>query len=240
MRSKILPFAISLLYLLFITKDLSAQVKIGTNPTVIESNSNLEVEASTTGRKFKVDKATGKITIADGTQTNFSVLTSDADGKASWTKLSFQSFGSFPRMMVTGATTGELTDGVRVNLTYPNIQIVMSGFTYQSTDGQVRAVEGSYIVETFLTIENSEGCTGTSVMGLEVELMRNGEVIDYPILDEKLTPVYHDKYITKVSEVIGLVTGDYVSFSILPTIKSPQAGCTIKVTKGDLKMTYIP
>jgi hypothetical protein len=43
----------------------NAQVKIGTNPTTIEATSNLEVEASTTGRKVKVDKTTGQVTIAD-------------------------------------------------------------------------------------------------------------------------------------------------------------------------------
>jgi hypothetical protein len=61
-----------------------AQVKIGTNPTTIEANSNLEVEASTTGRKVKVDKTSGQVTIADGTQGQGKVLTSDANGGASW------------------------------------------------------------------------------------------------------------------------------------------------------------
>jgi hypothetical protein len=62
----------------------NAQVKIGTNPTTIEATSNLEVEASTAGRKVKVDKTTGQMTIADGTQGNGKVLTSDANGGASW------------------------------------------------------------------------------------------------------------------------------------------------------------
>jgi hypothetical protein len=61
-----------------------AQVKIGTNPTTIEPNSNLEVEASTPGRKTKVDKTTGQVTITDGTQGAGKVFTSDADGGGSW------------------------------------------------------------------------------------------------------------------------------------------------------------
>lgn len=61
-----------------------AQVKIGTNPTTIEPNSNLEVEASTPGRKMKVDKTTGQVSIADGTQGAGKVLTSDAAGGTSW------------------------------------------------------------------------------------------------------------------------------------------------------------
>ena len=61
-----------------------AQVKIGTNPTTIEPNSNLEVEASTPGRKMKVDKTTGQVSIADGTEGAGKVLTSDATGGSSW------------------------------------------------------------------------------------------------------------------------------------------------------------
>jgi len=61
-----------------------AQVKIGTNPTTIEPNSNLEVEASTPGRKMKVDKTTGQVSIADGTEGVGKVLTSDATGGTSW------------------------------------------------------------------------------------------------------------------------------------------------------------
>lgn len=61
-----------------------AQVKIGTNPTTIEPNSNLEVEASTAGRKTKIDKTTGQVSIADGTEGAGKVLTSDAAGGTSW------------------------------------------------------------------------------------------------------------------------------------------------------------
>lgn len=61
-----------------------AQVKIGTNPTTIEPASNLEVEAATAGRKVKVDKTTGQLTIKDGTEGSGKVLTSDAVGGASW------------------------------------------------------------------------------------------------------------------------------------------------------------
>ena len=66
------------------SSNVFAQVKIGTNPTTIEPNSNLEVEASTAGRKTKVDKTTGQVTIADGTEGAGKVLTSDAVGGTSW------------------------------------------------------------------------------------------------------------------------------------------------------------
>lgn len=70
--------------LLFSSSPIFAQVKIGTNPTTIESSSNLEVEASTPGRKMKVDKVTGQVTIADGTEGTGKVLTSDTAGGTSW------------------------------------------------------------------------------------------------------------------------------------------------------------
>lgn len=60
------------------------QVKIGTNPTTIDPNNNLEVEASTPGRKVSVNKTTGKVTIADGSQGSEKILTSDANGVATW------------------------------------------------------------------------------------------------------------------------------------------------------------
>ncbi|WP_254411174.1 hypothetical protein [Dyadobacter diqingensis] len=63
---------------------LFAQVKIGTNPTTINPANNLEVEAATTGRKTSVNKTTGQVTIADGTEGNGRMLTSDAVGGASW------------------------------------------------------------------------------------------------------------------------------------------------------------
>jgi len=61
----------------------NAQVKVGNNPATIGANSNLEVEA-TNGNKTIVNKATGQITIQDGTQGAAKVLTSDANGASSW------------------------------------------------------------------------------------------------------------------------------------------------------------
>ena len=60
------------------------QVKIGTNPTTIDVNNNLEVEASTPGRKVSITKSTGKVTIADGSQGTDKILTSDGNGVATW------------------------------------------------------------------------------------------------------------------------------------------------------------
>lgn len=51
---------------------------------MINPANNLEVESTTAGNKVSIDKTTGKITIADGSQSDQSILTSDANGVATW------------------------------------------------------------------------------------------------------------------------------------------------------------
>jgi hypothetical protein len=93
-----------------------AQVKIGTNPATIEPNSNLEVEASTPGRKMKVDKTTGQVSIADGTEGAGKVLTSDAAGGTSWQS---------PATFISGSPGPEVTVTNNVALTYSGGSIVL-------------------------------------------------------------------------------------------------------------------
>lgn len=79
----------TLFILTWIGFSAKAQVKIGNNPTVIESNNNLEVESATTSgnpaknNKFSVDK-NGKVTIKDGTEGAGKLLVSDANGTVSF------------------------------------------------------------------------------------------------------------------------------------------------------------
>lgn len=58
-------------------------LKVGTNPTMISPSAVFEIE-SRSGNKIKVDKTTGKLTLADGTQGAGKILGSDANGLASW------------------------------------------------------------------------------------------------------------------------------------------------------------
>ena len=62
---------------------LFAQMKVGAHPTVIDHTTNFEVE-SNDGHRFKVKKETGKVEIIDGSQGNDKILTSDANGVATW------------------------------------------------------------------------------------------------------------------------------------------------------------
>ena len=240
MRSKTLLIPLLPFLLLFASTDLVAQIKIGTNSTTIEPSSNLEIEASTPGRKFKVDKTTGQLTIADGTQASNAAMISDADGKAKWTLLTPTHLSQFPRLTASGAQTGPLVNGERVNLSYPTMSIGQGGFHIPESGTYKVLYSGWYNIETWLTIENSTGCTGSSFMGLEVSLMYNGQASTFPIVDEKLTPVFEDKYITKASTLVSLPGGAYTSFSILPTIKSPQPGCAVKVVEGSYIISYVP
>jgi hypothetical protein len=64
-----------------------AQVKIGANPSTIDVSSAMEVEAAN-GNKTVVNKTNGQLRIQDGTQGADRVLTSDANGNASWKNIS--------------------------------------------------------------------------------------------------------------------------------------------------------
>ena len=86
----------------FNTAEVSAQVKIGSNPTVINAANNLEVESADPTKKVSVDKTTGKVTIADGSQGAAKVLTSDANGVATWQPMKSTSINSFIQTSATG------------------------------------------------------------------------------------------------------------------------------------------
>ena len=82
--SKMLGSALFAAAMLFNAPEVFAQVKIGSNPTVINAANNLEVESADPKKKVSIDKTTGKVTIADGSQGAAKVLTSDASGVATW------------------------------------------------------------------------------------------------------------------------------------------------------------
>ena len=63
--------------------EINAQLKVGSNATTITANTNLEIE-STNGNKVQVSKDLGKVIIKDGSEAVNKVLTSDANGVATW------------------------------------------------------------------------------------------------------------------------------------------------------------
>ena len=103
---KTLSMAVFAAVMLFNTSEVSAQVKIGSNPTVINAANNLEVESADPTKKVSVDKTTGKVTIADGSQGTNKILTSDVNGVATWQNTATL---RIPQTMFTGYYSGGQT-----------------------------------------------------------------------------------------------------------------------------------
>lgn len=149
--------------LLFFSASLgmNAQQKIGTNPTTISSNTNLEIEA-TNGSKLKVSSDTGKVTIADGTQGAGKILTSDSNGVASWKDQG-------------NATV--IVDGIVVN---PNSNIFFSSASYNDVGVSINFPKaGVYSVKSQLYFRYQTGCqtlnyrwNGVSVLSQSLEEVR--------------------------------------------------------------------
>ena len=214
-----------------------AQVKIGTNSTNIEATSNFEIEASTAGRKMKVDKTTGQITIADGTQEYARVLTSDANGNASWKKIGTESLTPFPSASLGGAKSGVLENGVTQIITFPNLSIAETAWIVDQNGLKVLA-EGKYLAEASFTMENSEGCTGSSLMSLAVSPVINDVVYEGAGTLDRLTPVYSQTFKYKVTNRLSLIFNNQVKYAVKATIVSPQDGCTTKITSGSLSLNF--
>lgn len=104
-RSTAFRFAFIVTASVFATSFASAQVKIGSNPTTIDANNNLEVESNDPTKKVSINKS-GKVTIADGSQGAGYVLTSDANGTATWLPLTS---AKIPQTVFNGAITGLAT-----------------------------------------------------------------------------------------------------------------------------------
>ncbi len=153
-----------------------AQIKIGTNPTTIEPNSNLEVEASTSGRKMKVDKTTGQVTITDGTQGAGKVFTSDAAGAGSW-----QAAG--PSVYVEASNTGSQTvvGGSGFNRIIMPTEIVDIGDNYNPATSQFTVPTTGYYMVMGRT--SKDVTNNVSEHQLSFVLLVNGTLATKDILD---------------------------------------------------------
>jgi hypothetical protein len=130
-----------------------AQVKIGSNPTTIDPNNNLEVEASTPGRKTAINKTTGQVTIQDGTEGTGKIFTSDAVGGASWQSVSLTAFAAsqggrenFPQ----SANAGQLG-----NITFPGETTDPTNSFTPSTGTFVTPAAGHYVLFGSTQFDNS-------------------------------------------------------------------------------------
>ncbi|WP_254411165.1 hypothetical protein [Dyadobacter diqingensis] len=154
------------------TSSAFAQVKIGTNPTTINAANNLEVEASTAGRKTSIDKTTGKVTIADGSEGTAKILTSNATGLATWTTPAAQD----AEVMFSGRlNVNQILPVATITKINFNLEFFDKGNNFDLTTDQLTAPTSGYYtincgftrsgtqqnsIAAFLYVNNVEGGEG--------------------------------------------------------------------------------
>lgn len=196
---------------LLLSSSVMAQVKIGTNPTTIDPNNNLEVEASTPGRKTAINKTTGQVTITDGTQAAGKVFTSDANGGGSWQTsgvgcASFDARGD-------NTTTPVVNTGVYtpVALIANNIVYSPSG-AYNNTTGEYTIpADGFYIFHGSVGTYNvAVGLTGARNTSIDLVSVSKG------LLSHTVSPelAYGVGAWQDVTSANFFTAGDKVSFQI--------------------------
>ncbi|WP_426293912.1 hypothetical protein ACN9ML_01900 [Dyadobacter endophyticus] len=188
-----------------------AQVKIGSNPTTIDPNNNLEVEASTPGRKTAINKTTGQVTITDGTQAAGKVFTSDANGGGSWQTsgagcASFDAKGDNTTTPVVN--TGEYTP---VTLIANNIVYSASGAYNNATGEYTIPADGFYLFHGSVGTYNvSIGTTGSRNTSIDLVSASKG------LLSHTVSPelVYGVGAWQDVTSANYFTAGDKVTFQI--------------------------
>lgn len=197
--------------LLFGSSAAFAQVKIGTNPTTIEPNSNLEVEASTPGRKTKIDKTTGQVTITDGTQGAGKVFTSDANGGGSW-QTSGAGCASFDARG-DNTTTPVVNSGefVPTKLIANNITYSPSGAYNAATGEYTIPADGFYLFHGSVgTYDVPTGHTGSRNTTIQLVAASKG-LLSYTVTAELDYGVGAWQEVTSAN---FLTAGDKVTFQI--------------------------
>lgn len=149
--------------MLLTSQGVFAQVKIGTNPTVIDPANNLEVESTDPTKKISINKTTGKLTIADGSQGDKRVLTSDANGVATWQS---QSALAIPVTAFSGAITGQaiiptFTTHDEINQRLPLVPTLGAVNWNAATKRFTVPVDGTYSVQVGLSCTSTTGANVT-------------------------------------------------------------------------------
>lgn len=202
---------------LLLSSTLMAQVKIGGNPTTIDSNNNLEVEASTPGRKTAINKTTGQLTITDGTQGSGKVFTSDANGAGSW-QTSGAGCASFDARG-DNTTTPVVDTGVftPTKLIANNTSYSPSG-AYNSTTGEYTIPEnGFYLFHGSAgTYDVASGHTGARNTTVQLVSVSKG-LLSYSVISEldygigAWQEVTSANYLTAGDKVTFQINSDHVS-----------------------------
>lgn len=229
---------LAIMALLFSSSALIAQVKIGTNPTTINAANNLEVEASTAGRVTSVNKTTGQVTVKDGTEGVDKVFTSDANGGASWQKVTSASIAALPKAKIEGGSTSDFVSGALQEVAFSSSTYAVGGATMVGNGIQV-PVAGHYLFHSQIGLTNSAPCTGLSTASSAVVLLING-VFTSTAADDKLTARYEDNFVLPLTTLVYLNANDIVTVRAFTNSFNPQPGCNTKVTSGQMLVTYQP
>ena len=183
---------------MLLSSTVFAQVKIGTNPTTIGATNNLEVEASTAGNKVSVDKTTGKVTIADGSQGAKKILTSDANGVATWE----------PLTLPTEVITGDFSPPATYNIVPPATSYI--------PNSPLTLNKGVYILQYYAQLTYTTVADPTTTSTLAISWPRY-IYFDFIVESGSATlPSYR-------WAATGLNNGPFV----IPTINTNQVGGTV-------------
>ena len=228
-------FAAAFLAMLWGSSSVFAQVKIGTNPTTIGANNNLEVEASTTGRKTSIDKATGQVTIQDGTQGNSKVFTSDANGGGNWQLVGPGSILALPKGLIGGGNTANLAPGTLTDVSFTGLGPNNGGIT-QAGNGLRVPTAGFYYITQRLVLLNS-GCSGTNYISTQMNVKVNGSAVAG--YDDRRSLRSNDGFTLEVTDLMLLNANDVITAEVRADYTA-ESGCTTKVIGGRIIAVYQP
>ncbi|GLU56217.1 hypothetical protein [Dyadobacter frigoris] len=217
---------------------LFAQVKVGTNPTSINAANNLEVEASTAGRKTSVDKTTGQVTIADGTEGAGKILTSDATGGASWQPIT--TAAKSPKMRLYAGTTPYFTTNFQIQeINYATTDFTEGGMLKVGNGIKV-PVDGIYQLSA-LAVYTNPGCSDVNAfLGTGLYVAVNGALINNHYIGREGSRGNAYQFTNAFTDLVKLNANDVVTMRVNFSINYFPAGCNTKISDGTFSMTYVP
>ncbi|MCF0054854.1 complement C1q domain-containing protein [Dyadobacter sp. CY356] len=220
------PLAVKMIFsilffsgVLFNAPDVFAQVKIGTNPTSINAANNLEVESATVGNKVSIDKTSGKMTIADGSQGTGKVLTSDANGVATWEAFTNGTCSAFE----ASKTSYAMTLGTAAVL-MPGDNIIDPANAYNPATGIYTVpAKGTYIF-TATAGEGNNSAIGTRNSQMSIQTGSKGIVARSILADVN----YANGLAHSLSVVVNAEAGETVFIMISSAVVSGSGSASGK------------